>query len=76
MDDRARYLNVIGDVHYEWATTNTPRRFAPDEHPDGSDYNVEVLEIEATGEQLDELERMTVAALEAEGLLHLHEGPL
>jgi hypothetical protein len=72
VNDRDRYLNVIGDVHREWATREQPQRFAPDEHPDHSDYNVEVLEIEATGAQYDELEAMTVAALEAEGLAHLH----
>ena len=72
MNDRDRYLNVIGEVHREWATTSRPVRFAPDEHPERTDYNVEVLEVEATGDQLDELERLTVERLDAEGLLHLH----
>lgn len=69
---RDQYRRVIADVHTRWAKANEPVRFAPDEHPDHSDYNVEVLEIEATGEQLDDLDRMTVEALTAEGLLDLH----
>jgi hypothetical protein len=68
-DQRAlRYLAIVTEVHDEWSQRNEAVRFAPDEHPDGSDYNVETLEVEATSDQLDEFDRMLRARLDAEGL--------
>lgn len=69
---RDRYMRIIADTHEEWALANTAERFAPDEHPDGSDYNVEVLDVEATGAQLDQLDAMIVEAVTAAGLVGLH----
>jgi hypothetical protein len=65
---RQRYLQIAAEVHTEWARRNEPVRFAPDEHPSWSDYNVETLEYEATSGQLDEEDRMLRERLDAEGL--------
>jgi hypothetical protein len=65
---RARYLAIVAEVHAEWSRQNEAVRFAPGEHPAGSYYNVETLEVEATGEQMDEYHRMLRERLDAEGL--------
>jgi hypothetical protein len=72
---RARYLAIVAEVHSEWSKRNDPVRFAPSEHPADSDYNVETLEVEATGAQMDEYDRMLRARLDAEGLTEYPLGP-
>ncbi len=65
-----QYLRIVAEVHTEWALANTPARFAPEGHPEGSDYNVETLDVEATPEQEAELDRMILERLDAVGLAH------
>lgn len=65
---KLRYLQILGEAHDQWTRENTAVRFAPDEHPADSDYNLNVLDMEATPEQLDELDKMIAERLEAEGL--------
>lgn len=60
-------LRVIAEVHDAWARRHTPSRFVP--RHEGSDYNVETLDVEATAAQEDELQRETQAALAAAGLM-------
>lgn len=65
-----RYLAIVAEVHTEWAKANPAIRFAPEEHPARSDYNVETLEVEASGEQMDGYERLLVERLTEAGLAH------
>lgn len=70
-----RYMQIVGEVHLAWSRRNVPDRYAPGEHPPGSDYTVEVLDVEATGAQLDEYYRMLREALDVEDLFEFGPAP-
>ncbi len=69
-EERDRFIcRITSQVHREWSRRHNAVRFAPEEHPDHSDYNVEVLDVEATPEQMDDFDRMLNERLAAAGLL-------
>lgn len=72
MARRSAYLQIVGDVHREWAESLEPNRFAPEEHPPHSDYNVETIEYEATTEQLNQRDAMILERATAAGLEDFH----
>lgn len=66
--ERVELLRRLGEAHQEWADRHLASApFHPGGRVAGSDYNQHYLDLEASGEQLDELAATTAALLSRRG---------